>query len=82
MGADDPGKQELDEALFARADVIVAGDVRGELGAVIAGEVAGRIRADEISICDLTGVGVQDAAIAAVALQRAETLGLGRQVDV
>ncbi|MHC4716593.1 MAG: ornithine cyclodeaminase family protein, partial [Planctomycetota bacterium] len=105
VGADDPGKQELDEALFARADVIVAdslgqclergelhhavdrqvikaGDVRGELGAVIAGKVAGRTRTDEISICDLTGVGVQDAAIAAVALQRAETLGLGRQVDV
>jgi ornithine cyclodeaminase len=45
-------------------------EVDGELGDVIAGKVSGRISADEITICDLTGVGVQDAAIASLAYRR------------
>jgi ornithine cyclodeaminase len=39
-----------------------------ELGDVLLGRSPGRRREDEITVCDLTGVGVQDAAIAAVAL--------------
>jgi ornithine cyclodeaminase len=42
-------------------------DVRGQLGEVVAGSKAGRCRDDEITICDLTGVGFQDTAIAALA---------------
>ena len=90
VGADAPGKQELDAACLSRADVVVvdrlsqcarfgelshalaAGlmreeDVRGQLGEVVAGTKAGRSREDEITICDLTGVGFQDTAIAALA---------------
>lgn len=37
--------------------------VRGELGDLVAGRVPGRERPAEITIADLTGVGVQDAAI-------------------
>jgi ornithine cyclodeaminase/alanine dehydrogenase-like protein (mu-crystallin family) len=44
-------------------------DVYAELGAVVTGEREGR-QADELIICDLTGVGAQDAAIAEVAWQR------------
>jgi ornithine cyclodeaminase/alanine dehydrogenase-like protein (mu-crystallin family) len=45
----------------------------GELGDVAAGRLPGREQEGEITIADLTGVGVQDAAIAAVVV---ETLGL------
>jgi ornithine cyclodeaminase len=37
--------------------------VTGELGDLVTGRLLGRERADEITIADLTGVGVQDAAI-------------------
>jgi ornithine cyclodeaminase len=42
-------------------------DVRGQLGEVVAGRKPGRRRDDEVTICDLTGVGFQDTAIAALA---------------
>ena len=95
VGSDTPGKQELDAACLARADIVVvdrlsqcakfgelshalaAGlmreeDVRGQLGEVVAGRKPGRSRDDEITICDLTGVGFQDTAIAALAWNRAQ----------
>lgn len=43
-------------------------DVAGELGEVILGRVPGRQDDRQITVCDLTGVGVQDAAIAQLAL--------------
>ena len=90
VGADSPGKQELEAACLARADIVVvdrlsqcarfgelshalsAGllretDVRGQLGELVAGSKPGRTRDDEVTICDLTGVGFQDTAIAALA---------------
>jgi ornithine cyclodeaminase len=41
------------------------------LGALLEGAAAGRTRRDEITVADLTGVGVQDAAIAALVLREA-----------
>jgi len=43
--------------------------VTAELGDLAAGRVAGRESPDEITIADLTGVGVQDAAIAAAVVE-------------
>jgi ornithine cyclodeaminase len=43
-----------------------------ELGQVIAGQHPGRTSADQITVCDLTGTGVQDTAIATLARQRAD----------
>jgi ornithine cyclodeaminase/alanine dehydrogenase-like protein (mu-crystallin family) len=40
-------------------------DVYGELGQVVTGQLAGR-EADELIVCDLTGVGAQDAALAEI----------------
>ena len=51
-----------------------------ELGEVALGKVLGRARAEEITICDLTGTGVQDTAIGVLALQRAQARGLGTMV--
>jgi len=90
VGSDSPGKQELEAACLARADIVVVdrlsqcarfgelshalsagllteADVRGQLGELVAGRKPGRTREDEITICDLTGVGFQDTAIAALA---------------
>lgn len=86
-GTGSPEKVELEPALLARADKLVAdrvaqteryGNLRhaiaagavtrdrvyAELGDLAAGRRPGREREDEITIADLTGVGVQDAAIA------------------
>ena len=47
-----------------------------QLGAVLAGEATGRIRADEITAFDSTGLAIQDLAIAVAALERASELDL------
>jgi len=86
IGADVPGKQELDTALVIRADRrivdrleqsldhgefftafksgLIARKDCAELGAVLGGKAAGRIHSDDITIADLTGIAVQDIAIA------------------
>lgn len=56
-------------------------DVDGELGQVVCGDVVGRASKEEITVCDLTGVGVQDAAIAALVYRRAKERNLGREID-
>ena len=86
VGSDGPDKRELESAVLARADLIVAdrldqclrlgeihhavaegaidaGRVHGELGEIAAGLKRGRGSDREITVADLTGVGVQDAAI-------------------
>jgi ornithine cyclodeaminase len=83
VGADFPGKQELDAAVLERADRLFCdrldqcrrlGELQHwkserplvavELGSVIRGAAPGRLSDSEITVCDLTGVGVQDTAIA------------------
>jgi len=51
-----------------------------ELGSVIAGTAAGRRHADDITFADLTGTGVQDTAIANLALARARASGSGQMI--
>jgi ornithine cyclodeaminase len=86
-GTGSPEKVELEPALLARADKLVAdrvaqteryGNLRhaiaagamgadrvyAELGDLALGRRPGRERAEEITVADLTGVGVQDAGIA------------------
>jgi len=52
-----------------------------ELGELTSAQKPGRENDDEITICDLTGVGVQDTAIALLAYQRAMEKGLGIQIE-
>src|SRR5438034_10542338 len=96
VGTGSPEKIELEPALLARADKLVADrvfqterygnlhhavvagamtrdKVYAELGALAAGRLPGRASASEITVADLTGVGVQDAAIAQAVV---EALGL------
>jgi ornithine cyclodeaminase len=53
-----------------------------ELGALTSGAATGRERDTEITICDLTGVGVQDTTIAVQAHGKALELGLGTSFEV
>ena len=92
VGADFPGKQELDADVLRRADLVACdvvsqcianGELQHiaidgalppavsvvELGALTTGEHTGRTRDDELTICDLTGTGVQDTAIANLAYE-------------
>src|SRR5437867_5231104 len=96
VGTGSPEKIELEPAVLARADKLVAdrvfqteryGNLRhavaagavtrdkvyAELGDLAAGQLPGRESATEITVADLTGVGVQDAAIAQAVV---EVLGL------
>ena len=67
---------ELHHAI--RAGVMSAQDVYGELGEVVTGEKPGRVSADEVTLFDATGSGLQDAAGAAAAYLRALDTGAGR----
>lgn len=86
IGADAPGKQELETGLVARASrricdsaaqsldhgefstAFQAGDITAgncvELGAILGGKATGRSHPGDITIADLTGIAVQDIAIA------------------
>ncbi|MEO9527811.1 cyclodeaminase [Roseibium sp.] len=51
-----------------------------ELGNVITGAAAGRMSDDDITVCDLTGTGVQDTAMATLALERVRRAQAGTTV--
>ncbi len=53
-----------------------------ELGSITSGKHPGRTRPDQITVCDLTGTGVQDTAIAALAYARAKEMGLGTEIGI
>jgi ornithine cyclodeaminase len=70
--------RRLGELHHAIAAGIVAPDAEfAELGQVIAGLRAGRTSANEITIADLTGTGIQDTAIATLAFARANAANAG-----
>lgn len=73
--------EKLGELRSARA----AGHLRGitppELGAMVAGSHPGRTDDRQITVCDLTGTGAQDTAIATHALKAARAAGLGSIVQ-
>jgi ectoine utilization protein EutC len=70
---------EIHHAVFA--GVLTEKDIDGELGQVVAGDIPGRVSESEITICDLTGVGVQDAAIAGLVVRKALSSDVGIQVE-
>jgi len=70
---------ELHQAI--EAGLISAGARFPELGEVVSGRVPGRSSIKEITIADLTGMGVQDTAIANFAFQRALQRGVGEDFD-
>ncbi len=65
---------------------VEAGAVRIEqvvpLGALVVGDHPGRGSDDDVTVCDLVGVGVQDAAVAAEVVRRATETGTGRTIEL
>jgi ornithine cyclodeaminase/alanine dehydrogenase-like protein (mu-crystallin family) len=52
-----------------------------ELGEITGGATPGRTHPDQITVCDLTGTGVQDTAIALLAYGKAKSAGLGTTIE-
>lgn len=52
-----------------------------ELGEITSDQARGREDEDEITICDLTGTGVQDTVIASLGYQKAKEAGLGVEIE-
>ena len=70
----------LGEAQHAVAAGLVAQDAIAEIGAVINGGHPGRSSAEEITVFDGTGVGLQDLAVASKAVELAIARGLAQEV--
>ena len=103
MGSDQAGKNEIEAAALAAADLYVCdrvsqcellgelrsaiaaglwkGDAPPELGDVVTGKRPGRTSDDQLTICDLTGTGAQDTAIAAFAVAAARKAALGTTIS-
>ncbi|UUP15963.1 cyclodeaminase [Nitratireductor thuwali] len=103
MGSDQEGKNEIDPAALAKADIFACdrvsqceklGELRSaiaaglwnrqappELGEIVNGVKKGRESDDQVSICDLTGTGAQDTAIATYALEMARRVGTGSVIQ-
>jgi len=105
MGSDEPGKQELDTKILARADKVVVdslkqcarlgevhhaledgsineGDVHAELGEILLGKKPGRESDKEVTVCDLTGIAIQDVAISQFVYEKAKRSGKGFYIEV
>jgi len=72
----------IGEAQHAVGSGLIAAGAIVPLGDVVIGKHPGRRSADEITLFDGTGVGLQDLAVAGVAVARAAERGLGIAVDV
>jgi ornithine cyclodeaminase len=64
------------------AGTITAADVHAELGEIAAGSKRGRTSKDEVTVADLTGVGVLDAAMANYVVAAALDADVGSEVAV
>ncbi|MBT1517483.1 ectoine utilization protein EutC [Bradyrhizobium sp. SRL28] len=74
--------RHLGELRHAIAAGVVAGDTSfPELGEIIAASKMGRKSEMQITIADLTGTGIQDTAIASLALARADAAGAGMDFE-
>ena len=71
----------IGEAQHAIAGGILQQTQITELGSVINGVHPGRSNADEITLFDGTGVGLQDLAVASAAVDLAQAKGIGQEVE-
>jgi alanine dehydrogenase len=72
----------IGEAQHAVAAGLVDASAITPIGDVLIGTHPGRRTASEVTLFDGTGVGLQDLAVAAVAVRRARERGLGTEVEV
>jgi ornithine cyclodeaminase len=73
---------EAGDFLFAKAEGAVTEEhIRGEIGDVLAGKIAGRRSLDEITLFKSLGLAIEDAAAAEHVRRRAVEAGLGVEFD-
>jgi ornithine cyclodeaminase len=72
----------IGEAQHAVEKGVLARDAITPIGAVIRGDHPGRASADEVTLFDGTGVGLQDLAVAAAAVRLAEAAGVAIEVEI
>ncbi|WP_099867465.1 cyclodeaminase [Pararhizobium haloflavum] len=72
--------EKLGELRSAVAAGLWTGEPPAELGDIVAGRIAGRSSPEAVTVCDLTGTGAQDTAIATFALGVAKAGGKGSKV--
>lgn len=53
-----------------------------ELGEIITGRRQGRLDQDQVTVCDLVGIGVQDTAISRLTYRRAIDRGYGTEIEI
>ena len=63
------------------AGVVTEDDIHAELGAVVAGEASGRTSADEITVFDSGGTGIETVAAGHMLYERASERGLGTEIE-
>ncbi|MCU0851959.1 MAG: ornithine cyclodeaminase family protein [Thermoplasmata archaeon] len=62
--------------------ILTEGDVHAELGEILLGKKAGRENDDEITVCDLTGIAVQDVVTSQLVYERALKGKIGKYIQV
>lgn len=78
-----PQVLRLGEVHHAVEDGTIKGsDVHAELGEVLLGTKAGRECDDEITVCDLTGIAIQDVVISQLVLERALKKRMGSFIEI
>jgi ornithine cyclodeaminase/alanine dehydrogenase-like protein (mu-crystallin family) len=104
IGADNPGKSEIEPALMATARVVTdvtaqcavmgdlhhalranamrEADIHAELGDLVSGSKTGRATADEITMFDGCGLGIQDVAASARAYELARHRDAGARISL
>ncbi|WP_202080417.1 cyclodeaminase [Caldalkalibacillus salinus] len=64
-----------------RLGIFPASHAATELGQITSGDIQGRTSEEQITVCDLTGTGVQDTAIALLAYQKLKAQGVGLTLE-
>ena len=80
LAAPPAGTRDLIEPI--QAGLIDEDHVHAEIGEVYAGEKAGRMSADQVTLYRSVGVAVQDAVAARLVLDTAQTSGVGTRLDL
>lgn len=61
---------------------ITQDDIAGSLAELVAGRLRGRSSDDEITVFDSTGLAIQDIALASLAFHKAQSDGIGYEIDL